>query len=180
MDDTSELSEQQLAFYDYCRANGASHSIAMVCATRTSPGTKGTDRALWQNAQNKFQFNGGRGETAYTLATAKSAGIDTTGRLYINGLGKGPADPAAWVADVHDIKRVCVERNLHCDGIVKHVAEDRPPPPRVPLAPDIVERQVNQMIRENPDLKAKKREDLRHQAVEKHSLKKRKTMEVTK
>lgn len=69
----------------------------------------------------------------------------------------------------HNVRRIARQKNLTIDGLVKHTGhqDDRPvDSPR--LAPDIVERVVNERIAEDPGLRTRDRNELRSEVIERH------------
>jgi len=75
---------------------------------------------------------------------AKAAGINTTGKFWSPQLN-------AWIGSRDDVRRICRERNLDCDGMVKVEAREVEPPPKKPyqVAPDIVQREVEKITEEH-------------------------------
>lgn len=82
---------------------------------------------------------------------AEKAGVVTRGKQYIGGLAMYPGDPEAWVDSRSDMMRIAKKNNLHVDGIVKHKAEQAPPPPKG-VCETIVNRYVAEQQAANPTL----------------------------
>lgn len=118
---TSEEFDCQLDHYIVCRQNGTSPALAEIFATGQSPQLKGTDAQLWAGWGTQNQF--GDGNMANDVqekyrGPAEKAGVNTVGRRYLSSLASFPGDPTAWVADSHDIGRVCREKGWSCEGAV--------------------------------------------------------------
>jgi hypothetical protein len=140
------------------RQAGQSHNIAEVLATRSFPGTRGTDRSFMQGrALDGSQFEGlpdvvGRNY----VAQAADAGVNPAGRYYCGSVARFPGDPRAWVGSINDVKRICeaegwtargavnVEPPLYRDGYV--------PPETYEVADELVERDVRAALLDDPGL----------------------------
>lgn len=107
-----------------------------MVAARQAPGTMGTDRAFLEGQHNYGFTDEPDFMQGMILTKAKEAGIQTYGKKYVGGLAdhRGPKDPLAWVADTHEMKKVCEIRNLDCRGIVNHTAHEVEPAEDVALA----------------------------------------------
>lgn len=141
--------------YDLAIANGCSPALADMLASRTFPGTKGTDRSFMQGRKldgSQFQDVPLVGE--HHLAKAREAGVSTTGKYYCGSLAAFPGDPRAWVDGLHDVKEVCEERGWEANGAIKvespKYAGAEPGPYRV--ADDIVDDHLVQVLEQKPDL----------------------------
>lgn len=152
-------------------ANGVAPRLAEMLALQQPPGLRGTDRSLMEGRLNNEQFDKmPRDQALKMLATAKDAGINPSGKYYASGLAdkRGPADPAAWVDSVGDIKRVAAERNLSVTGAVEHKGI---PMPR-PKAPRLSERLTTEMMqvaaKQKPTMK---QGELREYVTEKYGRK---------
>ena len=158
--------QQAQAFYEAMRANGESHNMAKLLALRQAPSSV-TDRELFLGHCNGSQFSADTHSGDVYKRKAERAGVSTTGKVYLSSLALEPGDPKAWVNGRGDIKRLCEERNFNCEGIVKHKAtvEKRP---SVPLAQNIVDEHVNQIIADDPG-KATKRKQVEREVRERHT-----------
>ena len=147
--------------------NGCSPKLADLLASRSFPGTRGTDRAFLQGrALDGSQFEGspdivGRAH----VKRAEAAGVNPTGKWYSGPLARYPGDPEAWVDSLSDVRRIAERRNLNVQGAVNVVA---PEVSRTPLsgesyrvADDIVERHVADRLEDQPDLGPVEQADLR-------------------
>lgn len=150
--------ESVQAHYELCRQNGCAHALAEMLATRTFPGTKGTDRSFMQGRMH--QTGGQQFEHLPQwmgqeyVRKALAAGVNPTGKWYSGGLARFPGDPKAWVDGLSDVKRVAEERGAEVSGAIDIPApsgqEVAPRPYRV--APDILQARVAEAVAENPDL----------------------------
>jgi len=141
---------------------------AEMCALRTPPGTKGSDRAFMEGRYNNQQLDGmPRRQAEYVSREARQAGINISGKYYCGGIAdsRGWRDPAAWVSGTDDVLAVAKARNLTVEGAVNYdpgVAE----PKRTTLNERIVQEEVRREAKRNPKAK-----DLREKVIEKHALK---------
>jgi hypothetical protein len=131
------------------REAGESHNISEMLATQDFPGTR-TDREFNQGRCNGNQFEKTPGLGDYYKARAEAAGVNTTGKTYLSGLASFPGDPTAWVSDRHDVLRVCREKGFKCSGAVDYTPPEAEPIPDVPIAEDIVEREVDAYMANDP------------------------------
>jgi hypothetical protein len=138
------------AFYEKMCMQGQSHNMAEVLATRSFPGFTTNDTFL-KGKKTGDQFDDCPVVGQYYREVAESAGVSTTGKVYLRGLANFPGDPRAWVSDKDDVLRVCKERGWSCEGVVNYTPPELPPSPDVKLAPDLVEREVRERLEENPD-----------------------------
>lgn len=148
---------------------GQTPRFAEMCALRTPPGVRGTDRAVMQGRLNgEWLDQIPKHHAQRILAEARQAGINTSGKYYQSGLAdkRGPADPAAWIDSAADIKKVAQQRNLHVTGIVEHKAHEVDPPRSVPLSEKVMRRMLPEYKKLHP---GKKTGELREMIVEKHA-----------
>lgn len=117
-------------------------------------------------------------ERANLVRLAKSQGYTPSAHdVYMPSLAARRGDPKAWIRPSHGrsyIRQLCKERGWGCDGAV--ALEAKPTEgdylekaPR--LAEDIVQRNVREMIKKDPSLKKKKRQELREMVIDKHGEK---------
>lgn len=135
--------------------NGCTPRLADMLASRSFPGTRGTDRSFMQNRKlDGSQFEGIPLVGEHHLAKARAAGVSTTGKYYSGPLARFPGDPTAWVDSLHDVKKICESRGWECDGAIKvdspKYAGEEPGPYRV--ADDIVDSHVSDVLAERPEL----------------------------
>lgn len=134
--------------YVEMRLGGQSHNMAEMLATRSFPGLK-TDSIF---NQDKFSGSGGRidVEERWLREKAERAGVSTNGKWYCRGLASYPGDPTAWIGDRGDMLRVAREKNLTLHGYVEHKAHETDGGGDVPIASDIVENEVHDIMEGNP------------------------------
>ena len=127
---------------------------ALMVATQTPPGTKGTDRAFQEGRLDGNWLDSLPPRQAKKMvAEAKAAGINISGKQYVGGLAdkRGHMDPEAWVSDTADVKRVAKTRNLTIQGIVQHQGYE-PPPKQVTINPRLERRLVAEEMKARPGL----------------------------
>lgn len=136
-------------------ADGQTERWALMCATQTPPGTKGTDRAFQEGRlDGNWLDKLPRRQAKRIVAEAKRAGISIAGKQYVGGLAdkRGHLDPMAWVSDTADVKRVARERNLNVQGAVTHQAYEVEPRQSVGLNKSVVRELTKKEMAKNPDL----------------------------
>jgi hypothetical protein len=156
----AEIAEDWLKtlYYVMLRMQGTEHVWASMSACRKCGRQKGSDTAFWEHARSRME-NMSPYMRNLLLDKAAKAGISTTGKFHMGGLGP-PDDPKAWVSDTSDIKKVCVERNYSCEGHVNHEGTEVPPK-QIPLADDLIDEMVQLEREVNPDTDAKCKRDPR-------------------
>lgn len=141
---------------------------AAMCATKTAPGTKGTDRAFMEGRYNNQQLDDMPVRQArYIAKEAREAGISISGKYYCGGIAdkRGWRDPAAWVSGNDDILRVAKARNLSVSGTVNYDPGPAPPKRKL-ISESIVNDAVAREKRKNPKAKVG---ELRERVIEKHA-----------
>lgn len=133
-------------------AKGESPRFAIMCAMRTAPLTRYSDKTFNASRRRYMENMKPRSQKAY-LEMARKAGISTQGKFYVGGLGR-PTDPMAWVSTIDDVTEVCRKKNLTATGIAKHQGHEGTYQ-RKPLAPDIRKRLVRQRLQADPALAAR-------------------------
>lgn len=147
------------------RASLDPSKLREMLEARTPP-MSNTDREFLEGRGGCYdQFNGSyMGE--FYRREAKLAGQDTTGKVYLSSLAAYPGDPLAWVSGRGDVQRVCEQRGWNCHGSV-NVKSEPQQPEQIALAPDIVEREVQQIVAECPEpLKPREVADIREKVIE--------------
>lgn len=138
------------AFYERCRENGTSDSLAQIFAFQQMPSLKGTDSAFWS----------GRWEDEDEIVTgyreqAAAQGISTKGKIYSGSLARYAGDPQAFVSDQHDVLAVAKKEGMTVRGAVNYKPPegvyDPGPPQPYRVADDIVAREAEKYIERNPD-----------------------------
>ncbi len=160
----------QAAYIRY-RREGSSHSIAEICAFKTPPGTKNTDRAFFEGkygGQDLEQLPAGmqkRARERYRKMTGRDI---PQGSVYISQLADGPGDPKAYFDSVHDIKKRCIETGAACEALGIAGAEVMAPKPKVKYAPRLLQRRLKSAMA-NPENQGKKPRELAEAIIDKHS-----------
>lgn len=147
------LSGAERARYITMRVRGESRNIAEILATRRYPGLK-TDAIF-----NESKFSGqSTGECAargtWLRQQAEAAGVSTTGKWYCSGLASYPGDPTAWVDSRGDVLRIAREKNMTVHGYVEHQGHETDPGGDIPIADDIIDNEVADILEENPGARA--------------------------
>ena len=146
--------------------------LAYVLATHSPPGLKGTDRAFMQRSD---QDDGLVGDfaTMYRENYKKATGSLPHGKRYMSTLARFPGDPRAFVSSQGEVLEICRKENWNWHGTNEHKAHDVPPPPEKPyeVAPDLVDKKIARLTRENPDIAPtpKEKVELRHKVKEEMS-----------
>jgi post-segregation antitoxin (ccd killing protein) len=166
--EVSDLGREAIDLYRKALPHG--EKWALMVATQTPPGTKGTDRAFLEGRQNNQQLDElPKLQAKYMVREARQAGINISGKHYVAGLAdrRGWKDPAAWVSSTDDILRVARKRRLNVSGSVNHDPAPEPKRPVV-LSESIIRDEMRKELRRNP--RAPKGE-LRERIIEKHAYK---------
>lgn len=148
-----------------------------MLAARQPPGLKGTDRAFLQGRLSGQSLDRMDPLTRATwLEKAKQRGVSLAGKVYQSGIGLSPSDPwdlSSWIDSRSEQIQRCkaLGRNLYVNGECVYAAPEKEPEPEVLLAPSIVEREVNNLIKKEPGLKSKDRRELRERVIDKHAYK---------
>lgn len=146
---------------------------ALMVATRTPPGTRGTDRSFMEGRLNDQWLDDMPKRQAQRILTeARAAGISTAGKQYVGGLAdlRAHKDPEAWVDSTADVLRVARKRNLTVEGIVNHKGHQEPPK-RPPLSERIIREDMRYYKKLHP---RKSASELREMIISKHALKRKK------
>lgn len=161
------------AHYEVCRAAGTSHNLAKIFALGQPPGAS-TDREFFANrGMLGDQFDGDDEMLKTVVTRARRRGYNPNANdVYLPALANEVGDPAAFVPATGGrahVKKVCESRGEECRGMVNvKAAATEPQQMPAAIAPDIVEREIVQQIREQPGLKPK-RKQLRQQFLERHA-----------
>jgi hypothetical protein len=138
------------ARYETMRLSGQSHKMAEMLAVRKFPGVR-TDSVF-----NDGRFSGSSLEKCpahmkWLRDQAEAAGVSVNGKYYLSGLADFPGDPTAWVGDRGDVLRVCEAKGLTIrEGMIDYQAPEVEPMPDVAIGDDIIEREVDRTMAENP------------------------------
>ncbi len=120
-----EIGLDATAMYDRLIEEGSPPGFAAMLATKTPPGTKGTDRAFLEGS-HEWAGSMSANSRKYIMGSAKKAGISTSGKVYKSGIGK-PSDPMAWVSDVSDVLKACKSKGMTVSGAVNYEAPAQQP-----------------------------------------------------
>lgn len=152
-------------------SGGTARSLALMFATRGAPVMGNSDRAFCEYQHAQMTRHMDQDERTWITEYAQQAGISTEGKTYVGQIGKYD-DPLAWVSNREDAAKAMQHKGISTEGVIKVKAP--PKPSKVPekrfLAPDLVERKVNDILREEPKTLEKykkgklKREALRERA----------------
>ncbi len=137
------------ARYESMIADGVSDSLAEVLATRRFPALR-TDTAFMAGQWRQFEDTPEIGNEYRRRAELE--GVSTNGKVYLRGLAAFPGDPRAWVDSRADVLKVAAERGWNVSGAVEYEAPAREKPPGPKVAPDLVAREVAEILDEDPSL----------------------------
>lgn len=173
-----DLSGYEVALYLYSRSEcGQSERFALMAATRSAPGTKGTDRTFNENARARME-NMTPTVRNRILKQAKAAGVDTAGKFYVSGLGKYH-DQRAWVStidDIHDVAKA--NPHLTMTGLVNQKGRQTKEIEKVDLAEDLVQGLMGTYLQNPKEQEAAGKRngmsELREKVIAKHGAKSRK------
>ncbi len=154
------------AYYVAHRLDGDGHKLAEMLALGAPPLVK-SDSTFLAGHCNGSQFDGQELVADRYLAVATAAGVNVKGAVYKSGLARFPGDPEAWVRGRGDVQKVVEARGWGCQGDVTVKArDDVEPPADVDVAPDLVDRRVEQKLAANPDLARADQAELRDAAFQ--------------
>lgn len=159
--------------------SGESVKIAEMLVTRHAPSLGITDQTYQKNRPGSLldQFNGSQVVLdAWNAEYKRCTGENIPGDAVIfRGLANRAGDPAAVLThknSLSDIKAAMKLRNIKVEGDWEIVPESRAPViQETRMAPDIVDRYVNEYISDDPDLAKVDRKELEEMVIEKHSRK---------
>jgi hypothetical protein len=138
------LTSEQSDRYFLMRHQGESHNMALMLATNSFPGVRGTDSVFMAGSHCQDSPLDRMREEA-----AKAQGVDTNGKRYISGLARFSNDPEAWVSGLGDVKRICEERGWNCHGAIDVEAPEATGDPwdgEYQAAPDLIEDHVERRL----------------------------------
>lgn len=143
----AELSPSQKKHYETCLGNGCPPKMALMLASKHGPRMTGSDQAFNEGARRKMSNIPFMNQHMFDIA--KKAGINTSGKYHVSGLG-GYDNPLAWVSTIEDARESIVKQNLNATGLINHTAVETPEPEAPRLAPDLVDAEVGKRIRSLP------------------------------
>lgn len=137
--------------YVDCLANGCSKKLAGMLAARKPPAING-DPTLLRGHLDGNEFTTEHDYLRYR-SVAERGGVSVRGKRYMTGLARFPGDPQAWISDASDVRKICREKNLNCEGVVRHKAREpeEGPKPDVQIADDIVAEEVDRVLELEPE-----------------------------
>jgi hypothetical protein len=132
-------------------SEGSSRPMALMLATRSAPVMGNSDRAFCEYQHHQMTRDMDQDERTWITAAAHKAGIRTEGKTYMGQIGTYD-DPLAWVSGREDAALALKKKGLSTDGVIKVKASkgrDKVAHQRF-LAPDLVERKVDDILRSEP------------------------------
>lgn len=161
-------------FYQLLISRGESPQMAEILALRSPPRTM-TDREFYEGRGTlEKQFRNDEMTLDFFVSEAKAHGYSPGANdVYCSELARFPGDPEAFVSEGRgQIKRVCEKRGWSCDGAVKvNGRGGQDEPQRTRLGKDIVQREVQGMRDQNPDLNKVSDRDLASEVISKQEYK---------
>lgn len=155
-------------------------SVREMANARKAPGSQ-TDRELFAGVGTLAdQFKGDEAGLKRVVAKAKRLGYNPGDCDFYNPTmvrpEVGEGDPEAFIPATGGrghIKKVAQQRGLPVRGQMNLAGSDIRPPKKKPvrLAEDIVREKACEMVRKNPDLRMKTKNELRQMVMEKHAPK---------
>jgi len=158
---------------------GESVKMAEMLATRKAPSLGINDQTYQKNKTGGLleQFDGSQvllnaWNAEYKRCTGEDIPKDA---VIFRGLANRPGDPEAVLThkhSLHDVKQAMKKRGVKVEGDWEIEPESRPPVVQTTrMAPDLVDKFVNEYIAEDPALAATDRRELQEMVIEKHSRK---------
>jgi hypothetical protein len=132
-------------------SDGTSRPMALMFATRSAPVMGNSDRAFCEYQHHQMTRDMDQDERTWITTAAHKAGIRTEGKTYMGQIGTYD-DPMAWVSGREDAALALQKKGLSTDGVIKVKASkgrDKVAHKRY-LAPDLVERKVDDILRSEP------------------------------
>lgn len=164
----SQTSQEVQSRYEQMLADGLSPKLAEMFALQKPPQSF-TDVEFLKGRHEQFAKRPQDGDKVAKIS-AKHGLTSTKGLTYVPSIAAFPGDPEAWVSGKGDIQRVCEARGYTCEGdvTVKSTGQVKELT-AVPLAASIVEQEVNSMLRADPSLRSKNKQELREQVIDKRT-----------
>lgn len=157
---------------------GESPRMAIMLLSQRFPGIKGTDTGFQKLERERVNHDYTDTDMAKIHELAKAAGVSTAGKTYNGTLGRY-RDPRAWVSDTGDVRAAAKEKGLSLRGQV-NVENEAKPVKRKKLSERLVREAEIQHLKADPALaercrkKVSARNELRHNIIEKHGVKRKK------
>jgi hypothetical protein len=160
------------AVYMLARRSGQTHRFAEMVAMQRPPKCM-TDDVFFAGMPRLADQMGARQFAGIMTGAARVGFTPPADAVYHSGLARFQGDPEAFVTRAMGrgyIKSLCERRGWAVEGAVNVEArapESDPFETSVPLANDLINMSVANMVRANPSLKQKSRKQLRDMAVDK-------------
>ena len=141
--------------YAVMRRSGESHNMAEMLCLRRGPALNTDSTFMRDRGNNRHLDSVDPVSRQHYMDMARKAGISIQGRDYIPGLARFPGDPDAWVDSRADVERVARDHNMTVMSPTINVEAPRyyDPGPEIQVDPELVQREVTEMIIQNPSLK---------------------------
>lgn len=152
-------------------------NLEEMVRTGKTPRSITNDSFLGTRGTLASQFDGDPDVFKQVVANAQRAGYTPGANdVYLSQLADFPGDPKAFISRSRGgrgrVAEILNEKGVaDISGSVKAKGRQDAPAPAVKLGTDLVEKNVNQMIKKNPELKRVDRRDLRAEAIAKHGPK---------
>lgn len=137
-----------------------------MLALCTPPGTKGTEKAFLQGRDDLATMP--PNSRRKWLHMSKQQGISLAGKVHMSGISDGLD---SWVSNFDEgLERLKQrgDRTVYRHGEVVYAPPEKEPEPDIPLAADLVNEAVRDMVKADPSLRKKKLPELKAMAIEKH------------
>lgn len=125
-----------------------------ILAYRQFPGVVTNDTFLAGQKLNGAQFNTDLEYRLYSREL-KARGGSTAGKYYSHQLARYPGDPEAWVGSASDVSRVARERGWTVQGSGVNVKRNKDclgNEPEYGVADDIIDKEVEMTLSQNPEI----------------------------
>lgn len=152
-------------------------NLGEMAATGRTPRGVTNDSFLGTRGTLAKQFEGDPDVFRQVVANAQRAGYTPgTNDVYLSQLADYPGDPKAFVSRSRGgrgrVSQILDEKGVpDLSGSVKAKGRQDAPPAPVKLGTDLVESNVQKMVKKNPELKRVDRRDLRAEAIARHGAK---------
>ena len=175
LQDVARRGQRACELYDAAVERGETHRMAVMLALQQAPRVMTDDVFLSGYGTLDKQFKGDERQIEWITKRAMQKGYTPNRNDVYNPLlvrpEVGVGDPQAFINSRSDIRRICEERGLPCEGAVTVKGrEPTPPKPRngKRLAPDLVEELYQQKVQEDPGLKHKNKREVQESIVDQH------------
>jgi hypothetical protein len=170
---------RRISLYFFLRERGSSHNLASMVATQRGPGVN-TDDTFFRVFKPLSEQFASDAELNKVVGIARRHGYNPgIHDVYVPQLARFRGDPKAFISRSMGrarIREVCRKRGweLSFEGSDRAMTADYRSPDSDPfeaapkLAPDIVERGVKSILRENPGMAKKSRQELREMVIQRH------------